>query len=177
MTSRTSLSRSIPELKLFPRYRDGSPDLTGPYLSIGNCLEPWLSDGGQVWFDRLEPRAGDLVMFDYDDWMHIKQLEQLHNGSWWLVSTVMAVPLQPRWRLRGVIVAALNYAPDWPHPYPEYSEFNNARNAAVKRALAEKFEMARRLRQQGLAPEAIKAAVVEAARNDAARALRQKVVA
>jgi hypothetical protein len=169
MISQTSRLRSAPELRFFPRYRGWSPDLVGPRVNIGDCLEPWLADGGLSWYDRdLEPRSGDLVTFDHDGEERIKQLEQLPNGSWWLVSNVMAIPLLPQWRLLGVIVAALNYAPAWPHPYPEHAAFNNTRNADVKRALAQKFELARRLRQQGLPPEAIKAAILEAARKDAA---------
>jgi hypothetical protein len=170
MISRTSLSRSVPELKLFPRYRGWSPELVGPRVAIGDCLDPWISDGGLTWYDSgIEARAGDLVTFDHDGEERIKQLEQA-GGRWWLVSNVMALPLLPQWRLLGVVVAHLTRPADWLHPYPEHAAFNNAQNADVKRALREKFALARRLRQEGLAPEAIKAAIVAAARVDAATA-------
>ncbi len=163
-----STSRSVPALKFFPRYRGSSPDLVGPRVAIGDCLDPWISDGGLTWYDSgLEPRAGDLVTFDHDGEERIKQLEQLPDGRLWLISNVMAIPLVPRWRILGVVVAHLTRPADWLHPYPEHAAFNNARNADVKRALAHKFELARRLRQEGLAPEAIKAAIVEAARKEA----------
>src|SRR5947208_12418170 len=117
MTSRTSLSRSAPALKLFSRYRGNSPCLAGPYVSIGDCLEPYLSDGGLVWLDRgLEPRPGDLVIVDLDGGLRTKALEELADGTRWLVSNVMAIPLLPRWRILGVIVAEWPRLPEWPHP-------------------------------------------------------------
>src|SRR5712671_3998709 len=89
MTLPTSISHSVPALKLFRRYRVRSPSIAGPYVSIGDCLEPWISDGGMTWLDSgLTAHAGDLVMIDHDGEPRVKQLEQLPDGSWWLISNV-----------------------------------------------------------------------------------------
>src|SRR5579872_6274287 len=133
MTSTISESRSMPALKIFSRYRGSSPDLEGPYVSIGNCLEPWLADGGLVWLDRgLPARPGDLVMIDHDGQVRTKHLEQLSDGSWWLISNVMGIPLLHRWRILGVIVVAFNPPSKWLHQYPEHQAFINQQNAEVK---------------------------------------------
>src|SRR5205823_4778471 len=147
--------------------------LEGPYVSIGDCLQPYLSDGGLIWLDReLIARPGDLVMVDLDGALRTKELEQLPDGSAWLVSNVMAIPLLPRWRILGVIVAEWPRPPSWQHPFPELSAALNAQNAGVKRALAEKFELARRLKRQGQTPAAVQAAILAAAHAGAAAARR-----
>jgi len=92
----------------------------------------------------IRPMGDVLVMSTMlfaDEVLPPDRLEELSDGTRWLVSNVMAIPLLPRWRILGTVVAEWPRLRDSPHPFPEYSAALNAQNAGVRRALAQKFEL------------------------------------